>query len=343
MPQDHATSDSAIPSDAAPAPAAAPIDAPGLTLETSLAQYLQHRALRGSTAQGLYAIERYGGDFIRWCAERGHHFVREVTARRLAAYTRWLHAYRQKNGQPLAVTSRLAKLVPLRGWLRWLARKGQLRLALLDGLDLPGSPRTLPRQLLTLRDVRAALAVPDPRTPTGLRDRALLELLFATGVRRMEAATLELADVDLQRGVALVRCGKGRRDRMLPLGERAVHWLRRYLDDARPLLAKAGGPTALFLSAKGAGLSLNWLSMLVSQHIRAAGLGKRGSCHLLRHAMATLMLEGGADIRYIQAMLGHAQLVTTQIYTHVAIGSLQAVHARCHPGVRLGDARDAQG
>jgi integrase/recombinase XerD len=121
----------------------------------------------------------------------------------------------------------------------------------------------------------------------------------------------------------------------VPLGERAAHWLRRYLEEARPALARRPEEPAVFVGSGGRPLSLNWLSTLVGRHVRAALAGRPGSCHVLRHAMATMMLEGGADIRYIQLMLGHAQLVTTQIYTHVAIGRLQAVHATCHPYARL--------
>jgi integrase/recombinase XerD len=306
-----------------------------LTLEVSRQRYLEHRSMLGSTTQGLYAIDRYTAGFVTWCKRRQVALVREVTAEVLAEYPRWLHRYRQKNGQPLAVTSRLAKLIPLRGWFKWLARTRQLAFDPSQGLELPVAARSLPRHLPTLQDVEAVLASPNLRLATGLRDRALLELLFATGIRRMEVAGARLADLDLQRRLLLVRCGKGRKDRMVPLGERATHWLRRYVEEARPALTRRPEETAVFVGSGGKPLSLNWLSTLVARHVRAALPGRPGSCHLLRHAMATMMLEGGADIRYIQLMLGHAQLVTTQIYTHVAIGRLQAVHATCHPYARL--------
>lgn len=306
-----------------------------LTLEASRQRYLEHRSMLGSTAQGLYAIDRYTADFVAWCKLQQVGLVCEVTPEVLAEYPRWLHRYRQKNGQPLAATSRLAKLIPLRGWFKWLARTWQLAFDPSQGLELPAAARSLPRHLPTLQDVEAVLASPNLRLATGLRDRALLELLFATGIRRMEVAGARLADLDLQRGLLLVRCGKGRKDRMVPLGERATYWLRRYVEEARPALTRRPEEAAVFVGSGGRPLSLNWLSTLVARHVRAALPGRPGSCHLLRHAMETMMLEGGADIRYIQLMLGHAQLVTTQIYTHVAIGRLQAVHATCHPYARL--------
>jgi integrase/recombinase XerD len=175
------------------------------------------------------------------------------------------------------------------------------------------------------------LAVPDVGTPCGLRDRAMMELLLCTGIRRMELAGLAITDLDAQRGSLLVRSGKYRNDRLLPVGARALAWVQRYLQQSRPRLLGTADCGRLFVGHGGRPLSLNQLSTLMSQHVRSAGIGKRGSCHLFRHSMATLMLDGGADIRYIQVMLGHAQLGTTQIYTHVAIGRLQQVHAATHP------------
>lgn len=316
-------------------PSTTSVNGGSLSLDTARLLYIEHRSMLGSTAQGLYAIERYTADFTAWCAVRQVTLVSDVTREVLAEYPRWLHRYRQRNGRPLEVTSRLAKLVPLRGWFKWLARNGLMQFDPGDGLELPVSVRSLPRNLPSLLDVQAVLANPDVDTATGLRDRAMLELLFATGIRRMEVTQLQLGELDLHRQLLLVRCGKGRKDRMVPMGERATHWIRRYVEQARPTLRSGPREMAVFLGARGRPLSLNWLSTLVSAHVRAALAGRSGSCHLLRHAMATMMLEGGADIRYIQLMLGHAQLVTTQIYTHVAIGRLQDVHARCHPAARL--------
>lgn len=304
-------------------------------LHAALQRYLDERGLRGSTPQGLYAIRRYGQDFIRWCAGRGVHHISQISVPILRDYQAALHTYRQANGKPLSVNSRLAKLVPLRGWLLWLARQGELPADLCGAMVLPRADRVLPRGLLAQQDVEALLAAPDLSNPIGLRDRAMLELLYSSGLRRMELAGLQLRDLDLSRNMLWVRQGKGRKDRVLPLTESAVHWMTRYLAEARPLfVGHRVDPGQVFVGRFGKPLSLAWLSQIVAQHVRAAHPGRAGSCHLLRHAMATLMLEGGADIRYIQAMLGHAQLVTTQIYTHVAIGKLQAVHAQSHPGAR---------
>jgi integrase/recombinase XerD len=147
----------------------------------------------------------------------------------------------------------------------------------------------------------------------------------------MEASNLELGDIDAQRKVVLIREGKGRKDRLLPVSPRALHWLQEYLVKARPQLAWDMREKGVFLAHDGTPMGKSWVSGIVLRYTRRADLGKSGGAHLIRHSMATLMLEGGADIRFIQAMLGHAELSTTQIYTQVAIRQLQQVHTNTHP------------
>ena len=152
----------------------------------------------------------------------------------------------------------------------------------------------------------------------------------------MELTRLAVPDVDFAGGAVFVRQGKGRKDRVVPIGERALAWIEKYLADARPKLARHGdeaGP--LFVTEQGAPLTVSYLSAMVTRYVTRAGLGKVGSCHLFRHTCATLMLEHGADIRHVQEQLGHACLQTTQIYTHVSIRRLKEVHAATHPGAKL--------
>jgi integrase/recombinase XerD len=153
-------------------------------------------------------------------------------------------------------------------------------------------------------------------------------------VRRSEVIALAVGAIDVERGTMAVRQGKGRRDRMVPIGERAVAWVDRYLVEARPRLVVPPDAGVLFLSADGNDITPDHLTRLVGRYV-AAATGRRGSCHTFRHTAATLMLEGGADIRYVQEMLGHALLSTTQIYTQVSIDRLKAVHTACHPGATL--------
>jgi integrase/recombinase XerD len=198
-------------------------------------------------------------------------------------------------------------------------------------LELPRQPQRLPRGILSASEMERVLALPDVATLMGLRDRAMLETLYSTGMRRQELIDLTLSDVDPERGTVLVREGKGKKDRLIPIGERALAWIETYLTRVRPRFAVPPDGGALFLTRRGRRLRSNRLTELVHGYLETAGLGARGSCHVFRHTMATLMLEGGADVRYIQEMLGHAQLNTTERYTRVAITQLKAVHARTHP------------
>ena len=176
--------------------------------------------------------------------------------------------------------------------------------------------------------------MPNIADPLGIRDRAMLELFYSTGLRRAELCRLEMASFNGQRHTLQVR-GKGKKDRVVPVGQRAVYWLDLYLREARPRLCLDTRTAALFLTGYGEAFNADVLSRMVSQWMDQAGLAKRGSCHLLRHTCATHMLEGGADIRYIQQLLGHEKLDTTAIYTEVSIKQLQEVHTRCHPSARL--------
>ena len=312
--------------------AGAPGDLRGLM--AAMHRYLEHLGVRGYRPQGMDTAERYIRDFIVWADERGVTHPSQVTRAVLERYQRWLYHYRKKNGEPLSIASQRAKVVPLKGFFKWLTRTAEIPANPAADLELPRKLKRLPRVILTEAEVERVMACVDLGQPLGLRDRAMMEVLYATGMRRNELARLELGDIEAERCVVLIREGKGGKDRLLPLGERALHWVRQYLERARPALAWNADDKTLFLGNEGKPLHPMWLSTIIARRVDAAEIGKRGSCHLFRHTMATLMLEGGADIRFIQAMLGHAELSTTQIYTQVAIRQLQQVHARTHPGAQ---------
>ncbi|WP_140637399.1 site-specific tyrosine recombinase XerC [Methylibium rhizosphaerae] len=319
--------------------AGAPNDLRGLT--AALRRYLEHLGTRGYRPSGIATAERYIREFIAWADERGVTHPQQVTRQVIERYQRWLYHYRKRDGSPLSVAGQRCKLVPLRGFFRWLTKAAEIPANPAADLELPRKLKRLPRTVLTADEAERVMAGVDLGTPIGLRDRAMLEVLYATGVRRHELASLELGDLEAERGVVLIREGKGGKDRLLPLGERALYWVSEYLERGRPQLAWNAEDKTLFLSTEGKRISPLWLSTLIAKRVDAAELGKRGGCHLWRHTMATLMLEGGADLRFIQAMLGHAELSTTQIYTQVAIRQLQAVHAMTHPGAKR-RARSAQ-
>jgi len=270
--------------------------------------------------------------FIAWAADRGLIRPHEITKPILERYQRHLFLRRKKDGEPLSARSQVAFTTPIRAYFKWLARANHILYNPASELEMPRQERRLPKHILTIAEVEAVLAVPDLKTPIGIRDRAILETLYSTGMRRMELIHLKLFDIDGERGTVMIRQGKGRKDRMIPIGARALAWIAKYRDDVRPELAIGADDGTLFLTTLGDTFAPNRLTQLVRDYVDAAGTGKRGACHLFRHTMATLMLEGGADIRFIQAMLGHAELSTTQIYTQVSIRTLKQIHAATHPG-----------
>ena len=268
--------------------------------------------------------------FIRWCDERGLDDPREITKPILERYQRHLFYYRKDDGEPMTLGTQLGCLAPLKTWFKWLARENHILYNPASELALPRPSKRLPRSILSVQEVEAILAEADPATPQGLRDRAMLETLYSTGLRRMELPALALYDVDRARRIVFVRDGKGRRDRVIPIGERACAWVERYLTDARPQLIVAD-TDALFVTDYGLPVTPEFLATKVKRYMDFAGVKKTGATHLFRHACATHMLDNGADTRFIQALLGHADLATTQIYTHVSIEKLKEIHAATHP------------
>ena len=271
------------------------------------------------------------GQFIDWATERGLTRPQEVTRPILERYQRALYLHRKPDGQPLSVRGQCSHLTALRAWFKWLAQQHQLLYNPAADLQLPRQEKRLPRHILTAAEADQIMNVPDTQTALGVRDRAILETLYSTGMRRMELIGLDIHSIDQERGTVLIRQGKGKKDRMIPIGERALAWVEKYRDEVRPDLTLGDDDGALFLTAQGVAFTPNRLTQLVRWQIDAADIGKRGSCHLFRHTMATLMLENGADVRYIQAMLGHAELSTTQIYTQVSIKMLKQIHSQTHP------------
>lgn len=227
------------------------------------------------------------------------------------------------------------RITAVQSFFKYLARQNLILSNPASDLERPKVPQRLPRNVLSISEIERVLAQPDVAEPMGVRDRAILETFYSTGMRRKELSGLAVFDLDVERGTVLIREGKWRKDRMVPIGARALAWIEKYLHEVRPNFVVEPDPSNLFLGQFGERLAPGWLTSRVSQYIRKSGLSKQGGCHLFRHTMATLMLEGGADIRFIQEMLGHATLQATQIYTRVSIKKLKEIHTVTHPGARL--------
>jgi integrase/recombinase XerD len=269
--------------------------------------------------------------FIVWCDERELQTPQEITKPILERYQRYLYYYRKADGQPLTFGSQNVMLTPLKTFFKWLARENHILYNPASELDVPPKPKRLPKTILPPETIETILKQPDVTTVEGLRDRAILEVLYSTGIRRMELVKLTLYDVDHRRGTLMIREGKGKKDRLIPIGERALAWVEKYRHEGRPALVVGKDSGTLFLTDKGIAFRRGALSGRIKRYIRQAGIEVEGSCHLFRHAMATHMLENGADIRFIQAMLGHEDLSTTEIYTQVSIEKLRQIHAVTHP------------
>ena len=297
-----------------------------------LLRYLAHLSEKNYSVHTIATRDNYLRMFITWCDERGLTRPRQLDRPILERYQRHLFYHRKADGEPLSTSSQHVRIIPIRHWLHWLVKQGHLLYSPAADLELPRMEKRLPRAILSAKEAEAVLAVPNVGTAVGLRNRAMLETLYSTGMRRLELIGLHVHDLDFERGTVMIRQGKGKKDRMIPIGERALAWIDKYRDSARPELVSGRDDGTLFLSDEGDVFRPNHLTRMVRVIVEAANLGKKGSCHLFRHTMATLMLENGADIRFIQAMLGHVCLSTTQIYTQVSIRQLKAIHTATHPG-----------
>ena len=231
--------------------------------------------------------------------------------------------------QKAKATSTSRAISSLKRLFRYLLRQNKISTDPTLQIATPKLPRSLPKTL-TEQDVEQLLQAPDVDTPLGMRDRTMLEVLYATGLRVSELVSLSVAQVSLDMGVVRVM-GKGNKERLVPLGEEALDWLRRYLKEARPVLLAGKLCEALFVTARAAAMTRQMFWYLIKKHAKQGGVSKPLSPHTLRHAFATHLINHGADLRVVQLLLGHADISTTQIYTHVARERLKSLHAMHHP------------
>ena len=262
--------------------------------------------------------------FARWLNTRASALI-AVDSAMLNAYLAHLHAHAQSRP---ASQRRLHSA--LRRFYAWMLDQNRMSANPVSNIDAPMRAERFPKTL-SEHQVEALIAAPDVDSPIGLRDRAMLEVLYATGLRVSELVNLKMFEISLADGV--VRAfGKGAKERLTPLGEEAIDWVQRYLDQARPALLKGRACDDVFVTARGSGMTRQMAWTLVKKHAAHAGIPReRISPHVLRHAFATHLLNHGADLRVVQLLLGHADISTTQIYTHVARERLKQLHQRHHP------------
>jgi len=310
-------------------------------IEFLIDRYLEERRALNWSPRTIESYRSHLKIFTQYLAsETDVEVITEVTPLVMRRYQAHLYHWADQGGRGWAFRTQEARLSALRSFLRDLVRLEQLENDPTGTLVLPKRRRTLPRVILTKREIARLLAAPDRATPLGCRDRAVIEVLYATGIRNGELRGLQLSDLDLAHGVLEVRHGKNGRDRVVPLGRAAAAAVREYLETSRPVLLAERGPHAatedtLFLSRSGRPLFALGVIEPLRRHARRARIKKPVTPHTLRHSCATHMLQGRADLRHIQALLGHSSLATTQIYTQVEVTDLKAVHRRCHPRERV--------
>ena len=273
-------------------------------------------------------VDAYGADVKRWLDEltRRKIGVEAATRDDVLEHLAWL------GRKGLAARSRARHLASLRTFHKFLEDEKLSDGNPTEDLDTPKHAQKLP-VFLTLQEVEELLGAPDVTTTSGLRDRAMIEVLYATGLRVSELVKLSINDVNLVDGFVMVM-GKGRKERIVPLGKHAIEHIRAYVSESRAVFLKGRETKALFVTPRGKGFSRMGFWKLLRRHARTAGITKNLSPHKLRHSFATHLVERGADLRAVQAMLGHADLATTQIYTHVDSQRLRGTYDRHHPRSR---------
>jgi integrase/recombinase XerD len=286
--------------------------------------YLGHLQVeRGLSPNTVEAYARDLGDLIRYFAGKGIRTPDRAGRGEIQGFVIYLAGERE-----LGARSRARKLSAVKGFFAFLEREGLASQDSASGVEGPRLPKLLPKAL-SRKETELLVASPDTGKPGGLRNRAMFELMYAGGLRVSELAGLSLGQVNLGESYVRVR-GKGSKERLVPIGDEAVRWIRRYIDEERPLHDVSGSAMALFLNARGKPLSRQYLWRLIDRHSALEGI-RHASPHVLRHSFATHLVEGGADLRSVQTMLGHAGLESTEIYLKAADSRLKSVHTKTHP------------
>jgi integrase/recombinase XerD len=314
-----------------------------IPFQAALARFIEDCHARDRSPRTIACQSAYLRLFIRWCQGEGLRGPDQLDLGTLEHYRVYIHSLRHPvSGLPLSKGTRNNRLIAIRSFLHRLRRLGLIDQDVSRDLELDRDTRRLPGPVLTEEEVTRMLMLPDIRTPRGLRDRALLELLYASGIRCMEAVNLALRDADLDQGSLRVNAGKGNVDRLIPISPRACRWLHRYQEVARPHLVKDPACSALLVNDHGRRFSRQGLTQRVSRYRDRAGIDKPGSTHLFRRTTATRMIENGADICFVKEQLGHADISTTALYVRLTTRRLREEYLKTHPSALRRGEKDGE-
>jgi integrase/recombinase XerD len=314
-----------------------------VSFSSPVGRFLDHLTVeRGLARNTLDAYRRDLRRYTEYLRGRGIDDPRDAGEQDIAGFVAHLSSSDYAPGKAYRASSVARALAAVRSFHRFLVLEGEVESDAASGVARPKVPRNLPRPL-TVDEVSRLVAAPgDGGSPVSLRDRAILETLYGAGLRISELVSLDVDDIDLAEG-SVRAVGKGSKERVVPLGRYGVRALKAYLTRARPGLARSGSRAALFLNQRGGRLTRQGCSNLITSHARRAGIRKRVTPHMLRHSFATHLLEGGADVRVVQELLGHASLASTQIYTLVTRDRLRDVYFEAHPRARRDPASERAG
>ncbi len=293
-------------------------------IDHAISGYLDHLIVDRGLAR--LTVESYASDlngFLRFLTRRGIHSPAQIAREEILVFLASL------DRRGLSPRTRSRKISCLKGFFRHLVERGEIGTDPSELIDTPGLPKRIP-SYLEPEEVEALLRAPDPSTPEGFRDIAMLELIYAAGLRVSELVNLDFGQVDLETGCVTVM-GKGSKERVVPLGVPASKAVIRYVETARPQLLGARRRNALFVTRRGACMTRQAFWKIIKKYARKAGVQKDVSPHTLRHSFATHLVQNDADLRAVQVMLGHSDIATTEIYTHVARQRLKQIHSSCHP------------
>ena len=303
------------------------------TISEAINLYLEHLSALNRTRQTLASKKSCLKQFTDWLEKRKIFSINNISEKVMDRYVVHVYKYKKTNDMASAAATQYGRISTVKLFFAFLAKQNIILYDVTKNIPLPSVPKNIPKAVLTVNEMERLIRKPDVNTALGLRDRAILETFYSTGIRNTELANLTLYDIDFNRGLLYVRQGKGMKDRVVPIGARALHWINKYIDEGRKKYLNVKNQSILFLSHTRSVLRKANVTKLVRSYIKKAGIDKPGGPHLLRHTMATHMLENGCDIRYIQEILGHASLSTTEKYTRVSIIQLKEVYRKYKPEV----------